>query len=95
MPGPDGKLTPEEKTKAVVWFGQRHKLHCQVCGNNNWVVGDHLVQPITLGPNMNLMLGGIVGYPQVMRVCTICGHTMFFNAVIMGILPASSPEAPG
>lgn len=39
------------------------------------------------------MLGG-VGYPQVMLLCKTCAHTMFFNAVIMGLVPAGSPPEP-
>ncbi len=93
MPDKVGKLTQDEKNLVVqklqtVWTGTQN---CPICGNPNWLVGDHLVQPVTLGPGSGLMLGGI-GYPQVMLISVGCGHTLFFNAVMMGILPAGHPE---
>ncbi len=32
-----------------------------------------------------LIVGGPT-YPQVMIVCTVCGNTKYFNAVIMGVV---------
>lgn len=90
MPGPDGKLTKEEIAKALAWLGQRHKLACSVCGQRSWTLAEHLVQPVTLGTGLSVMLGGI-GYPQVMRTCMSCGHSVMFNAVVMGIVPYVPP----
>jgi hypothetical protein len=92
MPDKDGKLTLDEKNLVVqkllaTWTAQ----NCPICGSPNWTVADHLVQPFTLGPNAGPMLGG-VGYPQVMLISVGCGHTLFFNAVMMGILPAARTE---
>lgn len=50
---------------------------------------EHLVTPVVLsvgsaGYGMNL--GGTI-YPQIQVICTNCGHTQYFNAIIMGISP--------
>jgi hypothetical protein len=95
MPDKNGLLTSDEKERIAkriesMWTGSAR--NCPICGSNQWLVGDHLVQPVTLGPNNSLMLSG-PGYPQVMLIST-CGHTLFFNAVILGVLPAQQEGTP-
>jgi hypothetical protein len=89
VPDSGGRLTAEEKQKAADWVNRHWTAGsdaCPICGSTEWFIGDHLVQPITLGPNNGLLLGGI-GYPQVMVISALCGYTMFINAVIMGLAP--------
>lgn len=82
------KLTPEQLEKAVAWL-QSHDHPappCPICGQNKWTVGIHLVQPITMGPDRNVHLGG-VSYPFLQVISPKCGYTMFVNAVIAGLVP--------
>ena len=82
-----GKLTVEDKAKLTAWFakfGQPSPV-CPICGDRNWSIADHLVQPVTLGPGFGVQLGG-VSYPQAMLISK-CGHTLFVNAVLSGIVP--------
>jgi hypothetical protein len=93
MPDEKGKLTEEDFTKIRMWltsFGLPAP-HCPFCGSDQWSIGPHLVQPVTLGPAYQLQLGGFIGYPQIAVVSTKCGHTMFINAVVAGLLPPA-PE---
>jgi hypothetical protein len=65
MPEQDGRLTKDEKDAVIrkimaLW---KTPLNCPVCGDPNWIIGDHLVQPVTLGAGQSIMLGG-VGYPH-------------------------------
>jgi hypothetical protein len=89
-------LTQEQKDKAAtkiqkLWVGSAKS--CPVYGSINWIVADHLVLPMTLiPPYTGINIGGI-GYPQLMLVSKECGYTLFFNAVILGVLP-SSDETP-
>jgi len=39
------------------------------------------------------MFGG-PAYPQAMLMCTICAHTVYFNAVVMGILQSEPAKEP-
>lgn len=90
MPDKDGKLTDEDRNKVIAWLGQYPPAlgansPCPICGSTTWMIGEYLVQPITLGPNITIQLGG-PSYPQVMLISVPCGYTRFINAVIMGIL---------
>ncbi len=91
MPDDNGLLSSAEKERVIAWM-QKHETGefvCPVCKKKDWLIGDHLVQPITLGQKGSVQFGGI-GYPQVMFVSVPCGLTIFMNAVIMGILPGSA-----
>jgi len=93
MPGPDGKLTPEERKKVEDWLAKYPKwlgANCPICGSNMWMLAENLVQPVTVGEGANLLLGG-VGYPQVMLISNPCGYALFLNAVMIGLLPGSKP----
>lgn len=89
-----GKLSQAEIDQVVAWMakhGAADKI-CPVCGSNTWFVGHHLVQPLTLAIN-RVQFGGL-GYPFVTIMSTPCGYTIFMNAVLMGLVPASQPESP-
>lgn len=80
------ELTPEQKQKIVDWLKHRNAPRaCSVCGANDWNLAAHLVVPSTWMPDGGISLGG-VSYPQAMLLCKNCSHTIYFNAVIMGVL---------
>lgn len=84
-------LTEEQKTKVLNWFRSKNGPRpCSVCGDNNWTLGAHLVVPNTWAGGA-ISMGGM-SYPQVMLICRNCGHTNFFNAVIVGALENSKPK---
>lgn len=88
MPGDDGKLTTEDRSRVTAWLEKnsaKADMRCPVCGATEWMLAEHLVQPITLGPKMGLLLGGSSAYPQVMLISK-CGYTMMINAVIIGLV---------
>jgi hypothetical protein len=85
MPDNSGALTPEEKQKVNAWFQQNwHLTSCPISGHQNWVLGDHIVQPVTHAGGV--VIGG-VSYPQIMVICGGCGYTVYMNAVIAGVVP--------
>jgi hypothetical protein len=86
-----GKLTQAEKDQIRDWVLKWKMAPCPVCGKRDWVVGDHVVQPVTIGAGKTLQLGG-EGYPQVMLISTECGYTLFLNAVIVGIVKNSPSQ---
>jgi len=102
MPDKDGKMTEEELKKAHDWlskFTPGADTICPICRSSDWYINDRLVQPLTLGSMYSVQLGGI-GYPQITMNCVQCGHTVFINAVVAGIVPslpipvAPTPENP-
>lgn len=94
MPDDTGKLTESDKSKVAEWFNRHRQgrpFLCPICGSGNWSASEHLVQPVTLGAERQLLLGGI-GYPHVMFISNPCGYTIFFNAVLMGIVPGTEGD---
>lgn len=84
-------LSQEQREKIVAWLKARNAPRaCSVCGHNNWTVADHLVAPPIFRPNV-ISLGG-PAYPQAMLICANCAHTIYFNAVVMGVV--TEPEKP-
>lgn len=82
----DLTISPEELEKAKAWFESKwpeEKHACEVCGNNSWHIGHHLVTPLTYKKGINI--GGIA-YPFFIVGCSNCGNTKFFNALQMGLL---------
>jgi len=93
MPDKTGKLTDADLAKVVDWLSKYTPggdAKCPLCGSTEWAIGHHLLQPVTLGGNLNLQLAGI-GYPQVALMSIPCGYTMFVNAVVAGVLQSNSP----
>lgn len=87
------KLTPEQKDLVVKWLNEKSAFktpECPFCRSNKWGVADHLVAAPTMSPSAGLLLGGRM-YPHVMVVSEPCGHTVFFNAIVIGLLPPGPP----
>ena len=86
MPDPEGKLTDEDKDKIKKWFADKWKepVICPVCRGDAWIIADHVVTTVRAGEKATFV-GGIT-YPQVMVICNKCGLTLFFNAVMMGVV---------
>lgn len=85
MPDQTGKLSKSEKNKALAWLNERTEAAptCWVCNTQNWTLADHVVSPPMFGKG--LILGG-VAYPHILLVCRQCAHTVFFNAMVMGVI---------
>src|SRR6266702_6975618 len=97
MPDVDGKLSAEEIQKIMAWLAKYPKAGnavCPMCDSPNWIIGQHLVQPITQGPRAAIQLGGGVAYPQVMLISNPCGYTRLINAVVMGLMPGITSAPP-
>jgi len=93
MPDKDNKLTEEEKKAVVDWINKRAPgMTCGVCGQKHFILGDHAIAGFVHSGG-GLALGGVT-YPQIMVICTNCGHTINFNAVVIGALKPPASEAP-
>ncbi len=57
--------------------------NCNVCGGVNTVnLSPHLVTPVVTSPHGGVQLAA-QQYPQAMLLCGKCGHTTYFNYVVM------------
>ncbi|MBU1209929.1 MAG: hypothetical protein KJ587_01490 [Alphaproteobacteria bacterium] len=90
----DSKLTKDQKDRALAWLNQKWvgNKACPVCAQNHWTIADHAVTP-SISHGSGLIIGG-PSYPHALVICNNCGHTLFFNAVLMGILRDEKPAKP-
>lgn len=89
MPDVHGVLTPDDRQMVRDWFGKHWKepVTCPVCKTDNWSIADHVVQLDRFAIDRM----AAPAYSYVMVTCLNCHHTLFFNAVAIGITPKYSP----
>lgn len=62
------------------------RLQCSLCGQDSgfdgWLIADELVSVVPWGGQSYAFDGG---YPSVLVACKQCGHTILFNAQILGL----------
>jgi hypothetical protein len=79
---------------ANVWFGEHwpHPRKCSVCSAVNWgVVTSFAHVPLgQIGKGPAGTYQPVQTSPCVVVTCRTCGNTLFFNAIIMGLLPESA-----
>src|SRR5258708_23979885 len=79
-----GELPPEQVKQVQDWLQARAPQYaCSVCHHESWYPPAHIIRLTVQG----YPLGGL-GYPCVPLVFTTCGHTVLFNAVLMGLVPS-------
>ncbi len=87
MPHADGKLSEDEKIKLRqkidgLWRGSAK--NCPICGSNQWLIGEHVVESPIITEGVRGFGAG--AYPSVMLISQPCGYTLYFNAVILGVI---------
>jgi hypothetical protein len=93
MPDPEGRLSEEEKDTIRAWLDERWVVQsraCPISGHREWIVADHLVHIFRYTPR-GFVIGGPT-YPHAAVICRGCGYTLFFNAVMIGLVPAGSEK---
>jgi hypothetical protein len=92
MPDNTGRLTPEDKKKIEAWFGTHwHNYLCPFCKSDKWNYADHIV--VTPRSASDGLVTGSMTYPFIAVHSIPCGYTIFFSAVMMGIVAPYSPKA--
>jgi hypothetical protein len=93
MPDKDGKLTPEDRQKVIEWMGAHGKgdPRCPICLSEKWMIAEFLVQPMTIGGNHSLQLGG-GGLPNIVLISDPCGYTRYLNAVLVGLVEGGKKD---
>lgn len=87
-------FTPEQRHKISEALNAKALKPCPLCGRfRTFQVGDALVV-LVLQENPNLISPVGKSYPSIPVLCTYCGYTMLFNALILDLaeildLPAS------
>ena len=94
MPDEHGRLTEADNELIERWWGQHSKdsVTCPVCKTTNWKIVGHLVkiQSDAAGANAS----NTPTFPHIIVTCKFCAHSIFFNAVRIGIAATYVPPAP-
>jgi hypothetical protein len=87
MPDETGALTPPDNEKIQNWWNQHWKgpVICPVCKTTEWTVTPHVVN--IQRHAIDATVANTVSYPHIIVTCKTCAHSMFFNAVQIGISP--------
>lgn len=72
--------------KATDWFRNKWKgtTACPICQSDQWQIGEELLEIRQFHGGVFSTGGNI--YPFIQVICKTCGYTMFFSAVIAGIV---------
>lgn len=89
------KLTQEQINELISRlnsFSYSQGIKCPICGGNNWTLNDLIIESREF-QNGNLIIGGeshVV--PFVSITCKKCSHTLFFNAIQLGIIKPDTKD---
>ena len=95
MPDSTGVLTPSDNDKIQNWWNLHWKapVTCPVCKTSEWTVAPHVVN--LQRHAIDASVGNTVSYPHIVVTCKSCAHSMFFNAVQIGVsVPHPLPPFP-
>jgi len=86
------ELSQLDITQVTEWLNKhwRDGRQCPICQNSNWNISNMLYE-FRVFHDGNLVIGGPV-YPAVAVTCNVCGHTLFFNALKIGIIKSPQGE---
>lgn len=82
---PRTKLTPEDIGKIETFLADTKTTgNCPWCREIKWSIMDDVVEirPFS-GGSLNI---GVAVYPCVMLLCNVCGYSMLFNAIQVGVV---------
>lgn len=81
------KLTSEQAKKAIDELKKFSPLICSVCKNSSLQLNDTIFELREFNQG-NFVVGGQSNiFPVLTLTCNKCGHTYFFNAILLGVLP--------
>lgn len=85
MPDEHGRLTKADNDLIERWWSQHWQdpVTCPVCKTTDWVIAGHLVNIQRHPADANA--SNTPTYPHIIVTCKLCAHSMFFNAVQIGI----------
>jgi hypothetical protein len=88
-------MSAAEKAEVMKWLNEKWvtSKHCPICAHNNWIISDHFMTPMVMSGG-NVEIGG-ASYPQFTLVCSNCGFTHHFNAVVAKVIPKESGGSDG
>jgi hypothetical protein len=88
------ELAEDDKKRVIRWLNEKcGAMRCTCCGTANWEILPFATLPIVVNLHTTRFFYS-QGVPQIGVACVNCGHTLFFNAGVLGFRPESPAEAP-
>ncbi len=93
MPDDKGLLSAEDAAKCFKWINdhQPGDVTCAICGTTKWSIAAHVVE-VRASTRAAVTIGAPT-YPLFQMICSNCGHTLFVNAIIAGVIGPSSSKS--
>jgi hypothetical protein len=84
MPDEHGRLTEADNDSIQRWWDQHWKdpVICPVCKTGDWKIAGHIVN---IQSEADVNASNTPSYPHIIVTCKFCAHSMFFDAVQIGI----------
>ena len=85
MPDENGLLSKEDNDSIQRWWDLRWQdpVICPVCKKTDWSLTSHLVNVQRFATDADASNAPIC--PHIIITCKFCAHSMFFNAVQIGV----------
>lgn len=84
------KLNDAQKIKLVDKLTLLKKSKCPMCGEGVWIVNDTIFEMREFQGGNLVIGGGTAILPVVPVTCKQCGHTVFFNALTLGLIDSKN-----
>ena len=86
MPDENGLLSKEDNDSIQRWWDLRWQdpVICPVCKQTDWSLTSHLVNVQRFATDADASNAPIC--PHIIITCKFCAHSMFFNAVQIGVV---------
>jgi hypothetical protein len=88
------RLTEHQVQKVVDWLNTKWQgaKACPVCQSNAWNISDIVFEAREFYP-ATLVVGEDAAAPMIFVTCTVCGHTLTFSALKIGVVQPSTVGA--
>jgi len=75
-----------DRQKVVAWLNEQWggPKVCPVCGHNDWAILERVWEAREYRKG-GLVVGGEI-LPLISIMCNVCGYTMMFNAIAVGLV---------
>ncbi len=85
-------LNSEQLDCVKEWIEERSPvLSCSGCSGRDWSIQNELAFALLIDADDG-QISQRKGYPMVAVTCKNCGYTVFFNAILMGIMPQAKKQ---
>ena len=84
------KLNEDQKRKLLEKLSLLKGSKCPICGATVWIINDTIFEMREFQDGNLVIGGGTAILPVIPVTCKKCGHTVFFNALSLGLIQSKN-----